>query len=314
MEILLPERFRKGHARMIATFAGAGGRPRTMAAERVVHALRSNGEEFPVEASISVSTGRGGERLMTVIMRDVTERHRDRDALVRSNLELQRFAFVASHDLRTPIASVKGCLGLLAHRFGSSDPKARDILSRATAALDHMDRLTADLLDYARVQARQKPLVLVECGEAVADALRLLQSAIDEVGADVSVAPLPLLEADREQLVQLFQNLVSNALKYRSGRPEIRIGAEEQEDAWLFRVSDNGIGIEPQHHERIFQIFNRLHSASQYPGTGIGLAVCQRVVERHRGRIWVESRPGEGSTFHFTIAKDLGRSDEPTIH
>ena len=165
-----------------------------------------------------------------------------------------------------------------------------------------MQRLINDLLGYSRVGTRGKPFQATDCEAVFDQAVANLQVAIEESGAVVTHAPLPTVMADGSQLVQLFQNLFANAVKFRSDkRPEIHVGAEPKDGEWQFSVRDTGIGIDPEYHERIFVIFQRLHGREEYPGTGIGLAICKKIVERHGGRIWVESQPGEGSTFHFTI-------------
>jgi light-regulated signal transduction histidine kinase (bacteriophytochrome) len=191
---------------------------------------------------------------------------------------------------------------LLARRYkGKLDTDADEFITYAVDGANRMQRLINDLLTYSRLGTRGKPLKPTSSEIALEQALANLQMTIVESEAAVSHDPLPMIWADATQLVQLFQNLVGNALKFRGAQPlRVHISAEQREQEWLFAVSDNGIGIESQYAERIFVIFQRLHSQAEYPGTGIGLALCKRIVERHGGHIWVESQPGQGATFYFT--------------
>jgi PAS domain S-box-containing protein len=245
--------------------------------------------------------------------RDITERKRaeeEREQLIndlsRSNQELEQFAYIASHDLQTPLRAITGFLDLLSRRYkGKLDPQADEFISFAVEGAQRMHQLINDILAYSRVGTRGKPFEHLESREPLDRALGNLQTEIEEIGVEVISDWLPMVTGDRDQLAQLFQNLVGNAIKYRrTGEPpRIHIAAEERADAWEFRVHDNGIGIDPRYAERIFQIFQRLHTVGEYPGTGIGLAICKKIVERHGGRIWVESEPGKGSTFFFTLPK-----------
>jgi PAS domain S-box-containing protein len=226
------------------------------------------------------------------------------DELARSNEELQRFAYVASHDLQEPLRSIISFTQLLERRYrGRLDADADDYIAFIVEGGMRMQQLIEDLLQLSRVETKAKPLVPTEAGEVVNDVLRSLETPIREAGATVEVGEMPTVMADAAQLSQVFANLVSNAIKYR--RPDVptgvRITAEREEHFWRFAVADNGIGIEEEYFDRIFVIFQRLHTRDEYSGTGIGLAVVRKIVERHGGRIWVESAPGEGSTFYFTL-------------
>lgn len=194
---------------------------------------------------------------------------------------------------------------LLARRYrGKLDADADEFIAFAVDGATRMQTLIRDLLSYSRITTQGRELHPMDATVACTTACSNLQSAIEESRAMVTIGALPTAAADETQLTQLFQNLIGNALKYRrERRPEIRIEARAMADAWQYSVQDNGIGIEPQYFERIFQMFQRLHTREEYPGTGIGLTLCRRIVERHGGRIWVESRPGEGSTFFFTIPR-----------
>jgi PAS domain S-box-containing protein len=246
---------------------------------------------------------------------DITERKaaeeqlaRQAQELARSNAELQAFAYVASHDLQEPLRAVAGCVEIIRRRYqGKLDARADEIIRHAVDGAARMQNLINDLLLYSRVGSRNEPFALVESQDALAAALANLEIALRESGARVSHDPLPRVMGDLVQLSQLFQNLIGNALKFRGEHPPaIHIGAKRQNTEWVFSVRDNGIGIEPQYYKRIFQIFQRLHSRNEYPGTGIGLAICKRIIERHDGRIWVESRFGKGTTFFFTLSEARG--------
>jgi PAS domain S-box-containing protein len=223
--------------------------------------------------------------------------------LARSNEELQQFAYVASHDLQEPLRMVASYTQLLARRYqGRLDQDADEFIGFAVGGVNRMQRLIQDLLTYSRVGTQGHVLKPIDSRAALERALGNLQASIDETGARVIQGGLPAVLADETQLTQLFQNLVSNALKFRGPSDcRVLVEAEREGDQWRFTVEDNGIGIEPQYFERIFVIFQRLHSPEDYPGTGIGLAICKKIVERHGGRIGLDSQPGQGTTFWFTL-------------
>ena len=225
------------------------------------------------------------------------------DDLARSNAELERFAYVASHDLQEPLRMVTSYLQLLERRYKDKlGGDALEFISYAVDGSNRMKTLISDLLAYSRVGTRGKEFALTDCEEVIKRVLTNLQVSIEENKAKVSHDPLPQVMADEAQLESLFQNLMGNALKFRSKKtPKIHVGVEWKGKDWVFSVSDNGIGIDPKYFERIFFIFQRLHNRQEYPGTGIGLAISKRIVERHGGRIWIESQPGKGSTFFFTL-------------
>ena len=243
-------------------------------------------------------------------LEDITERNGAEEALrqtmaelARSNAELEQFAYVASHDLQEPLRMVASYMQLLQRRYqGKLDADAEEFIAYAVDGARRMQALINDLLAYSRVSSRGKPFEPIACEAALDEALANLQMAIEESGAVIIHDPLPTVMADATQLMQLFQNLIGNGIKFRNEKVlHIHVSTERNGREWVFSVRDNGIGIDPQYHERIFAIFQRLHTREEYPGTGIGLAICKRIVERHGGRIWVESQPGEGSTFHFAI-------------
>lgn len=206
--------------------------------------------------------------------------------------------------------SVTRYVQILEKRYaGELDDRATGYISRAVAGTKRMQALILSLLDYARVGSRGEMFTLVDVGAVVEGVVSDLSAQIAETEAEIACDGLPRLIADEGQLGQLLQNLIGNALKFRGEEaPRVRVSAEEQDHAWAFAVSDNGIGFEPEYGEQIFEIFQRLHSRGSYDGTGIGLAICRKIVQRHGGRIWVESRPGEGSTFHFTIPRGRAES------
>ena len=221
----------------------------------------------------------------------------------RSNTELEQFAYVASHDLQELLRMVANYLQLLKRRYKDKlGPDADEFIFYAVDGARRMKALISDLLVYSRVGTRGKDYEPTDWVAVFDTATVNLQEAIQESGAKVSRGALPTVMADAPQLTQLFQNLVSNAIKFRSGEaPNIHVSAVRKGDEWVFSVRDNGIGVDPQYHDRIFVIFQRLHTRTEYPGTGVGLAICKRIVERHGGRIWLESELGKGSTFYFTI-------------
>ncbi|HYL25661.1 MAG TPA: PAS domain S-box protein [Burkholderiales bacterium] len=227
------------------------------------------------------------------------------EELQRSNAELEQFAYVASHDLQEPLRMVSSYTQLLAKRYKDQLPaEAQEFMHFTVDGAARMKQLIEDLLAYSRVGTKGKELVPVALEAPLKRALTNLRAAIQESGASVTSDALPTVDADEVQLAQVFQNLIGNALKFRGKEvPRIHVGAVEEAGEWHISIADNGIGIEPQYFDRIFMLFQRLHAMGEYPGTGIGLAICKKVAERHGGRIWVTSQPGAGSTFHFTLPK-----------
>ena len=241
---------------------------------------------------------------------DITDLKRDEQALqraaaelARSNEELRHFAYVASHDLQEPLRVVTGYLQLLERRYKQKlDADADKFIKFAVEGAAYMEQLINDLLAYSRVSSAAKPFQPTEMQAVLSKVLAILQHPIAESGAAITSEPLPAVTADETQMTQLLQNLIANAIKFRSERrPEIHVSARREDGRWTFAVRDNGIGIDQQYWDQIFVIFQRLHTRQKYPGTGIGLAICKKIVERHGGRIWLDSTPGQGSTFYFSI-------------
>lgn len=309
VEILIPERFRGGHPGHRSTYTAAPS-TRSMGAGRDLFARRKDGSEFPVEIGLNPIQTEDGEFVITSII-DITERTKTvaelkarSDELLQSNKDLERFAYAASHDLREPLRAVTGCLQLLEIRYADQlDARGEEFIFHAVDGARRMQRLIDDLLVYSRVSTQGQHFVPADLNQALDLAVKNLSVAIQEANAKIQSDVLPSsILGDASQLAMLFQNLIGNAVKFKGAlSPEIKITARQSESNVVISVQDNGIGISPEYFDRIFAIFQRLHTRVDYPGTGVGLALCRRIVERHGGRIWLESIPGQGTTFHFTL-------------
>ncbi len=273
-------------------------------------ARRKDGSEFPIELMLSPLDSAGGI-LVTAAIRDITVRKDAEKALAhkveelsRSNEELGQFAYIASHDLQEPLRMVASYTQLLSRRYtGKLDADADEFIAFAVDGANRMQRLIQDLLTYSRVGTKANHLRNISSEDALQRAQINLQRSIEDSGALVTHDPLPAVMADETQLIQLFQNLIGNAIKYQApGTPRVHISVTENGgDSWTFSVRDNGLGIDPKYFERIFGMFQRLHKRDEFDGTGIGLAICKKIVERHGGNISVESALGEGSNFRFAL-------------
>ncbi|MGF7117764.1 PAS domain-containing sensor histidine kinase [Methanobacterium oryzae] len=245
---------------------------------------------------------------------DITEQKKLEKELKRSNKELQQFAYVASHDLQEPLRTIASFTQLLAHRYeGKLDADADEFIGFIVEASVRMKQQIEDLLEFSRVMTRGSGFQKIKVSEILKGVISGLKKLIDENNAEITYDSLPKVYADPKQIERLFQNLISNAIKFRKPDepPKIHISSKEENNEYIFSVSDNGIGIEPQYKDRIFTIFQRLHTRDKYEGTGIGLAVSKKIVERHGGQIWVESEYGKGSTFYFTLP--IGRERESEL-
>lgn len=314
LELLIPEPHRASHASQVLAFGQSGVIARRMGERGGITGRRRDGEIFPAEASISQLTLDDGTRVFTAVLRDVTARRQAEEALAantreleRSNAELEQFAYVASHDLQEPLRMVTSYTQLLARRYrGKLDDDADEFIGYVVDGVDRMQALISDLLAYSRAGSRGSEMVTVDLQAVFDRVLTDLGPSIEESEAVITSDPLPEVEGDASQLTQLLQNLIANALKFRGDKPpRVHVGVRMEDGERVFFVRDEGIGIDPKFRDRIFVIFQRLHTRSEYPGTGIGLSICRKIVERHGGRMWVESEPGEGATFYFTLEGKL---------
>ena len=311
LEMLIPERFRREHPDHRSGFFS---RPQTraMGAGRDLFALRSDGQELQVEIGLNpIETPEGTKVLASII--DITERKireegaRKQLELEAKNKELEQFAYIASHDLLEPLRTVKNYLQVFEEDYVHSlDAHALSYTESMKRAVDRMGTLVRALLDFSRL-GRDSKAVIVDCGELVREVLEDLDTLIQNSSAGIEVGPMPELRVYAPEMRQLFQNLLANSIKFRTKEvaPRVQILAEEQPGKWRFSITDNGIGIPPQHFQRIFQIFQRIHRPEEYEGNGIGLANCKKIAELHGGEIWVESELERGATFYFTVAKNL---------
>jgi PAS domain S-box-containing protein len=331
--LIIPPSLREQHRRGLAHYLTTGEGP--VLGKRIeLVAMHADGREFPVELAISPIRS-PGKTMFTGYVRDITERKRAEEALyqlnaeletrvaertaeletvnetlestvkelTRSNADLEQFAYVSSHDLQEPLRMVTSYVQLLDRRYKHTfDETARQYMNFALDGATRMKALITDLLTYARVGGENKGFERVDSAAIVAEAFKNLKALVKESGASITVDPLPQIYGSRTELQQLFQNLINNAIKYRSDLPPAIHVAVSEEPGWhVFSVTDNGIGIDPKYFDRIFLIFHRLHDRETYPGTGIGLALCKKIVEHHGGKLWVTSQAGRGSTFYFSI-------------
>lgn len=309
IKLLLPERF---HAAFAGALAADFAAPSALVAGREMELAgrRKSGAEFPIAIELSFVQGQEGAIALGFVS-DATQRQSAREEhaeLLRSNAELEQFAHIASHDLQAPLRIITSYLQLLKSRNqGKLDAEADDCIHYCLAGAERMKRLIESLLKLSQVGNQPRRRQNVPCEFLIQEAVNDLQAAIRESSAEVTWdRPLPTVAADPNLLAQVLENLISNGIKFQNnGTPRVHIRAAEKESECVFSVRDNGIGIDPRAFGRIFQIFQRVHRSAEYPGSGIGLAIARRIVERHGGRIWFDSKPGEGSTFSFSIPRSL---------
>jgi len=308
VEKLVPQRFRDQHPGYRKLFF-THPESRSMGAGRDLNGLRKDGTEFPVEIGLNPIETEEGVMVLSALV-DISARKHAEEALAKqtralahSNEELEHFAYLASHDLQEPLRMINSYLELLQQRYQHKlDATAQEFIGFAVDGAGRMRALIQGLLQYSRVGTHAQPFEPIDCEAVFENAITNLKIIIADSGAVVTHDPLPEVLADSTQLIQLFQNLIGNAIKFRTDkRPEVHVVANAENGCWRFSVRDNGIGVAPEHQERIFLIFQRLHTRDERPGTGMGLAICKKIVERHGGRIWVESELGKGSVFYFTI-------------
>lgn len=312
-KLLAPEKYHVNHFSAMEKFK-ATGEGNAIGKTLDLTALRKNGEEFPIELSLSAIKIKDKWNAVGII-RDTSERKKIEkllkertEALEKSNKELEEFAYIASHDLQEPLRMISSYVQLLERRYKNKlDQDANDFISYAVEGSARMKALINDLLAYSRVGTKGKEFAKTNISDILKKVLQNLQIALEENKVEISIGPMPVIMADDTQMIQLFQNLIGNAIKFKNKNPpKISIDCKEKNGNYIFSVSDNGIGIEKEYYDRIFMIFQRLHTRDKYPGTGIGLAVCKKIVERHGGSIWLESEVGKGTIFYFSIPKREG--------
>jgi len=309
VDLLMPFAVPGGHDRHLQDYHRTGEH-KIIGVSREVRGRRSDGTSFPIGLSVGEAkeNGRtvfvGNIHDLTALKKAEADLRHKVEELNRSNEELRQFVYIGSHDLHEPLRMVASYTQLLAKRYkGMLDADADEFIAYAVDGVVRMQQLIQALLGYSRIGLKSAELAAIPCEVALQTALASLRADVDARGALVTFDPLPVVMADETQLVELFQQLLGNAIKYGSAAiPKVHIHASGRDaDMWMFSIKDNGLGIDPQHCERIFGIFQRLHTREKFAGTGMGLAICRKIVEQHGGMIWVESRPGEGSSFCFTL-------------
>ena len=309
-ETIIPHQYREQHEKGLHHYLQTGnGQVLNKLIE--ITALNRSGKEFPIELTI-IPMRQKETNFFCAFIRDITDRKEAEEKqnqyaedLKQKNIELEQFAYVASHDLQEPLRTVSGFVELLKRQYkGEGDENVSKYINYITDASDRMRKLVQDLLEYSRL-GRLRTLEPVNCAQVVQEVLTDLTIAIQECGAEIKVDPLPVITGYPTEIKQLFQNLISNSLKFRKPgvRPVISVSVILKGEYWQFSISDNGIGIEEKYWNRIFVIFQRLHTKNEYEGTGIGLAHCKKIAELHNGKIWLDSIPGEGATFYVSIKK-----------
>ena len=310
VKILMPEPYKQEHDSYLENYHKTGEK-KIIGIGREVEGQRKDGTRFPVDLSVS-QVDVMGRRIYSGIVRDITDRKQAEEEIMRSNEELERFAYIASHDLQEPLRMVTSFTRLLEEEYAKEmDEQALEYMTFIREASTRMQSMVADLLEYSRVGSEEAGFSEFQCGEQIKVVLENLHESIKETKAKISVGPMPAIYGNPLRFSRLIQNLIANAIKYREKdrSPVIHIDVEDRKNDWLFKISDNGIGIKPEYLQQIFVIFKRLHNKKDYSGTGIGLAICKKIVESFEGQIWAESEYGKGSTFYFTVPKRLEISE-----
>jgi len=317
-DFIIPPAFRDGHTNGLKNYLKTGHGP-ALNVLLELRAMNREGKEFPIELTV-LPINQGGEEFFCAFIRDISERKHSElllkqlnesletraAELLASNTELERFAYIASHDLQEPLRMVISFLSLLEEGMGGQlDETSKEYLHFAVDGAERMKALIQALLQYSRVGINKEEFSATDLTEVMQYISRVLEEDIKKNEAVITINPMPVIMANKTLITQLFANMISNALKYHDGKdPKIEVGYTEEQDKYIFYVKDNGIGIDPKFFDKIFIIFQRLHSKSEYSGTGIGLAICKKIVETHKGKIWIESEEGKGSTFYFSIPKN----------
>jgi PAS domain S-box-containing protein len=311
-EIIMPQRFREMHLNGIKRFLSTGEGP-ALNKTLELAALRKGDLEFPIELRISFTRSKD-QYVFIAFITDITDRKKAEatlkqksEELMHVNKELEQFVYVASHDLQEPLRTISNFAGLFEKEYSEKlDENTNQYLTFIVFAASKMQNLIKDLLDFSRI-GKRITFETIDCNQILKDVLAEMGSSIKDSNAKITYPKLPVLRGNEIELKQLFQNLISNAIKFRKKNvtPEIEISVEEKDTEYHFAIKDKGIGFDEEYKDRIFIVFQRLHDASEYPGTGIGLATCKKIVIQHKGEIWVESKLNEGSTFHFTISKSI---------
>ena len=301
VNILMPNPYRAEHDSYLANYKRTGTK-KIIGIGREVVGLKKDGTTFSVHLAVS-EIQLTDKKIFVGVVRDTSDMKATQNELAQSNKDLEQFAYVASHDLQEPLRMVSNFTDLLARRYkGKFDKDADEFIEFILDGSRRMRSLVEDLLAFSRVGSRGKALEYINSEAVFKNTLSQLSLAIEQSSAEITFDKLPMVLADDTQMGQVFQNLLSNAIKFHSDQPlKIHVSAKKSEDQWVFSVKDNGLGIDPEHFDRIFLMFQRLHGKDEYPGTGIGLAVCKRIIDRHGGKIWIESDKGKGSTFYFSL-------------
>lgn len=312
VEMLVPTRYRQKHPTERKKFWNHPS-PRRMGVGRDLYGLTKNGTEVPVEIGLTPVEFSGGRYVISAIV-NITERKQaeellktQSEQLARSNAELEQFAHIVSHDLQSPLRHISTYIDFIKERLGQQlDSQTQQWLNFIVKGSLRMQTLIGGLLAYSRVSQAKAEFSTVDTQQTVQEALGNLQTVIQSTHTNVSAESLPTLKAEPFRLIHLFQNLIENAIKFKKKTLDarIQISAKKQGSDWVFSIQDNGIGIDEQYQEKIFVIFQRLHSADEYPGTGVGLAICKKIVEFHKGKIWFKSKAGEGTTFFFSLPEE----------